>query len=117
MVQTSNHWSNIPTSYAILDRVFVPYLLKTKQQLGLAADHPSIIILDMRYGWCKQDATKKFDRFPEYAKNHYPWLKLLFVPAACTDRHGAAGRSGHDFLDQGAHASLLFRAFHDVCTC
>ena len=42
MVQTSNHWSSIPTSYAILDRVIVPHLLKVKRELGLAEDHPAI---------------------------------------------------------------------------
>ena len=92
MVQTSNHWSNIPTSYAILDRIFVPYLLKTKQELGLPADHPSILLVDMWYGWCKQDKDKKYTRFPEYVKTHYPWLKLLFVPAACTDMVQPADR-------------------------
>ena len=34
-VQTSNHWSSIPTSYAILDRVIVPHLLKVKRELPL----------------------------------------------------------------------------------
>jgi hypothetical protein len=90
MVQTSNHWSNIPTSYAILDRIFVPYLLKAKQELGLPADHPSILLVDMWYGWCKQDKDKQFARFPEYVKTH--WLKVLFVPAACTDMVQPADR-------------------------
>ena len=85
MVQTSNHWSNIPTSYAILDRVIVPHLLKVKRELGLAADHPSIFLVDMWYGWCKQDKAKKYEAFPGYVKKHYPWLRLVFVPAACTD--------------------------------
>ena len=30
--------------------------------------------------------TKKtLQNFRDYVREHYPWLKLLFVPAACTD--------------------------------
>ena len=120
MVQTSNHWSNIPTSYAILDRVIVPHLLKVKRELGLAADHPSIFLVDMWYGWCKQDKAKKYEAFPGYVKKHYPWLRLVFVPAACTSttpyvhRPGAARRSGHDLVAQGADAPLLLGALYEV---
>ena len=39
----------------------------------------------MWYGWCKQDKAKKYEAFPGYVKKHYPWLRLVFVPAACTD--------------------------------
>ena len=39
----------------------------------------------MWYGWCKQDKGKKHKPFPQYVKEHYPWLRLVFVPAACTD--------------------------------
>ena len=85
LTQTPTHWSDIPTSYAILDRVIVPHLLKVKHDLGLSAEHPSILLVDTWYGWCKQDQQRKHQKFPDYVKQHYPWLKLLFVPNACTD--------------------------------
>ena len=31
-----------------------------------------------------QDKKKTLQNFRDYVREHYPWLKLLFVPAACT---------------------------------
>jgi hypothetical protein len=39
-----------------------------------------------------QDKQKKLITFRHYVQNHYPWLRLLFVPAACTDLAQPADR-------------------------
>ena len=38
LAQTSNHWANIKTSYAILEFIIVPWLLAKKAAIGKAAD-------------------------------------------------------------------------------
>ena len=48
------------------------------------ADHAAILLVDCWYGWKDQD-KKASENFRDYVREHYPWLKLLFVPAACTD--------------------------------
>ena len=85
LVQTSNHWANIQTSYAILEYIIVPWLLQKKAAIGKPADAVCILIVDCWYGWKDQDKKKTLITFRHYVRNHYPWLRLLFVPAACTD--------------------------------
>ena len=83
--QTPNHWADIRTSYAILEYIIVPWLLQKKAAIGKAPDAVSILIIDCWYGWKDQDKKKTLITFRHYVRNHYPWLRLLFVPAACTD--------------------------------
>ena len=84
-VQTLDHWSNIPTTYAILEHIIVPWLSKMKARMGLPQTQTCILVVDMWYGWCKQDKNKKYTKFQDYVYKHYPWLKLVYVPGACTD--------------------------------
>ena len=98
MVQTENHWANISTSYAILDQLIVPWLVAKKAAIGKAPDHPCILIVDCWYGWKDQDKKKTLQRFPDYLRQHYPWLHLLFVPAACTDLVQPADRGQVSWL-------------------
>ena len=88
--QTENHWANIPTS--ILDQIFVPFLQKNAATNGLSAYYPAILIVDCWYGWKDQDKNKQLQHFRDYVRERYPWLKLLFVPAACTDLAQPADR-------------------------
>ena len=85
LTQTSNHWANIPTSYAILEYIIIPWLLAKKASMDLPADQPAILIIDCWYGWKDQDKKKTLQNFRDYVRENYAWLKLLFVPAACTD--------------------------------
>jgi hypothetical protein len=85
LVQTTNHWANIQTSYAILEFIIIPWLLAKKRSMDLPADHPAILIVDCWYGWKDQDQKKSLQSFRDYVFQRYSWLKLLFVPAACTD--------------------------------
>lgn len=82
---TSNHWSDNVTSRAYVKDVAVPYF--RRKILALRADDPKackpygeqvcVLIVDCWWGWL--DAA-----FKEWMKSKYPWIRLVFVPAACT---------------------------------
>ena len=90
--QTTNHWANIRTSYAILEFIIVPWLLEKKRAIGKPWDAKCVLIVDCWYGWKDQDKKKTLNTFRHYVRDHYPWLRLLFVPAACTDLAQPADR-------------------------
>ena len=82
---TANHWSDNVTSRAYVKDVAVPYL-KEKIAALRAADESSckpfgeqvcVLILDCWWGWL--DAG-----FKAWVAEKYPWIRLLFVPGACT---------------------------------
>ena len=60
--------------------------------MGKLADVVCILIVDFWYGWKEQDKKKTLITFRHYVRDHYPWLRLLFVPAACTDLAQPADR-------------------------
>jgi hypothetical protein len=69
LVQTTNHWANIQTSYAILEFIIIPWLLQKKASMDLPADHPAILIVDCWYGWKDQDKKKTLQNFRECARD------------------------------------------------
>ena len=109
LAQTDNHWANIKTSYAILEFIIIPWLLAKKAAIGKAADAICILIVDCWYGWKDQDKRKTLISFHHYVRNHYPWLQLLFVPAACTDLVQPADRGFISWLKAN------MRAFYTDC--
>jgi len=44
---TANHWANLATNCSWVDDVLVPYLLKKKAAMGLPADEPALLLLDV----------------------------------------------------------------------
>ena len=87
---TANHWSDDITSRAYIRDIAVPYLKKKIASLRAiaAADgapmpckefglQVCVIIIDCWYGWINTG-------FKQWLSAKYPWLRLLFVPAACT---------------------------------
>jgi hypothetical protein len=90
--QTTNHWANIQTSYGILEYIIIPWLLEKKASMDLPADNAAVLIVDCWYGWKDQDKMKTLQNFRDYVSQRYPWLRLLFVPAACTDLAQPADR-------------------------
>lgn len=82
---TANHWSDNVTSKAYINDVFVPYC-RAKIE-ALRAIDPSlckpfgeqicVLILDCWWGWLDKG-------FLDYVKAKYPWIRVLYVPAACT---------------------------------
>jgi hypothetical protein len=63
LTQTTNHWANIQTSYAILEFIIVPWLLEKKASMDLDTDHTAILIVDCWYGWKDQDKAKTLQNF------------------------------------------------------
>ena len=82
---TSNHWSDNVTSRAYVKEIAVPYFHKKIAELRtidstLCKDFGiqiCVLILDCWWGWL--DAN-----FRAWLAAEYPWIRLLFVPAACT---------------------------------
>jgi hypothetical protein len=82
---TSNHWSDDITSRAYVKDIAAPYFKKKIEALrdvdpSLSkpyGEQVCILIVDCWYGWI--DAG-----FKEWLSARYPWLRLIFVPAACT---------------------------------
>ena len=87
---TANHWSDDITSRAYVRDIAVPYFKKKINALRTIAsldDSPMpckefgvqicVIIVDCWYGWIDKG-------FKQWLSAKYPWLRLLFVPAACT---------------------------------
>ena len=82
---TSNHWSDNVTSKAYVTDIFVPYC-RAKIE-ALRAIDPSlckpfgeqicILLLDCWWGWLDKG-------FLDLIKAKHPWIRVLFVPAACT---------------------------------
>ena len=104
LAQTPNHWANIKTSYAILEFIIVPWLLAKKAAIGKAADAVCVLIVDCWYGWKDQDKKKTLISFRHYVRDHYPWIRLLFVPAACTDLAQPADRGFISWLKANMRA-------------
>ena len=74
--------------------------------MGKPADAVCILIVDCWYGWKDEDKKKTLMSFRHYVRNHYPWLRLLFVPAACTDLDQPADRGYISWL------KAIMRAFY-----
>ena len=82
---TDNHWSDDVTSRAYIKDVAVPYFKRKIE--AMRSKDPSackpfgkqvcVIIIDCWYGWI--DAS-----FREWVANKYPWIRFIYVPAACT---------------------------------
>ena len=123
LVQTPNHWANIPTSYAILEYIIVPWLLEKKREIGKAADAICILLVDCWYGWKDTDKIKSLISFRHYVRDKYPWLRLLFVPAACTDMVQPADRGFISWLKSSMRAfyttviSKEVRLLWLLCVC
>ena len=82
---TANHWSDPVTSRAYIMDIVVPYFKAMITELR--AIDPSackafteqicVVIVDCWWGWLDAD-------FKSWLAATYPWIRLLFVPAACT---------------------------------
>ena len=47
VTQTENHWANEATSLDLLSEILIPYVVKTREELGLPKDHPWLLICDV----------------------------------------------------------------------
>ena len=74
---TPSHWSTDESVIDWLKFVAIPYLLRKKRSMKLAADYPSLIVWDV---WHAHRSAKVL----QFIKQRAPWLKVLFVIARCT---------------------------------
>jgi hypothetical protein len=82
---TANHWSDNVTSKAYIKDVADPYFRKTVDRLH--KEDPSkcqeygkqicVVLVDCWWGWLDAD-------FRVFVRNKFPYIRLLYVPAACT---------------------------------
>ena len=50
VTHTENHWANESTSLDLLSKIIVPYISRTRKELGLSDDHPWLLICDVFKG-------------------------------------------------------------------
>ena len=74
---TNNHWSDLVTSIDILVYVLVPFLKQEIARCSFPEGSHAILILDCWWGWTSAV-------FKAYARAHYPWIHLVYVPGRCT---------------------------------
>ena len=84
---TANHWSDEVTSVGYVQDIAVPYF--KKKICDLRKNDPSackpfgeqvcVLIVDCWYGWLDVG-------FRAWVATKYPWIRLIFVPAACTPK-------------------------------
>ena len=134
LVQTSNHWANIRTSYAILEFIIVPWLLQKKTSMDLGADHPAILIVDCWYGWKDQDKLKTLQNLRDctrcgserrssmvrcsrdalesraYRRPRALPMAQAAVCAGGVHRLGSTSGSWRGLVAEGSHASLFYRS-------
>ncbi len=78
VTHTENHWANeITTGDYIKLIIVLPYVIQTRKHLSLAENHPALVIFDRFKGQCTEGMMSLID------DNH---LRLVIVPANCTDR-------------------------------
>ena len=74
---TENHWSNEETIMAYLQNILLPYVTKTRKDLGLVETHLVLVIFDQ----FKAHTTQRFLKALDESN-----ILVAEVPANCTDR-------------------------------
>ena len=50
-----NHWSNEETMRCYIQKIIIPYIVKKREVLKLAATHPALVVFDNLSGQCTED--------------------------------------------------------------
>ena len=74
---TPNHWSNEETILRYLDKVFIPYTKRKRQEAGFPSTQKALLLFDVFRGHKEQSVFAKLD---EANIDH------IFIPPNCTDR-------------------------------
>ena len=72
-----NHWSNEETMKCYIQKIIIPYIVKKREELKLAAIHPALVVFDNFNGQCTEDLFQILDDNV---------INFVIVPANCTDR-------------------------------
>ena len=73
-----NHWADFDSVCAWLNDVIAPAAAQARADLGLPDSQQALLIWDVY-------STHRGQQIRDYIGTHMPWLKLLYVPANCTD--------------------------------
>ncbi|KAK3098237.1 hypothetical protein FSP39_017476 [Pinctada imbricata] len=74
---SENHWSNADTMRRYVERVIVPYVDKIKEELDLPLKQKALCVFDVFKAHQDKGLLKLLEEND---------IKVVFVPAACTDR-------------------------------
>jgi hypothetical protein len=77
LTYTSNHWSNLDTCKAFVEKILSPYRISQIEELDLPKDQEMMWIIDCWSVHISKD-------FRAWMKRTSPLIHLLFVPANCT---------------------------------
>ena len=58
---SANHWSNEETMKMYLQNIIFPYVRGKKEELGLPAEYPSLLLFDNFNGQCTEELLKLID--------------------------------------------------------
>jgi hypothetical protein len=72
---SSNHWANEETTLRYLEKIFVPYIEKTKLELGLGERQKSLLLWDVFKAHHTQPVLEKL------LKDN---IEVIFIPPNCT---------------------------------
>ena len=73
-----NHWASTDTTQQRLMDVLVPAALAAKRRLGLPENHAAILTWDVY-------AAHRSAELRAFIADRIPWLRIVYVPANCTD--------------------------------
>ena len=71
------HWSNEMTMLRYLDKVIFPYVAQKREDLGMSADFPALLLFDNFSGQCTPEVLKMI-------YTHH--MHVVLIPPNCTDR-------------------------------
>ena len=75
---SDNHWASFTTTTQWLMEVLLPAAMSAKQASGLPDDHPCLLTWDVY-------SSHRSTEVRQFIADHIPWLRLVYVPANCTD--------------------------------
>ena len=77
IMYSANHWSNEETMKMYLHNIIFPYIRGKKEELGLPAEYPSLLLFDYFNGQCTEQLFKLID-----GNN----INTVIIPANCMDQ-------------------------------
>jgi hypothetical protein len=77
LTYSSNHWSNLETTQAFVEHIFIPYKKDQVEKLALLKDQKMVWLIDC---WL----IHKNKEFLDWMKLKFPSVCVIFIPTNCT---------------------------------
>ena len=74
---TPKHWANEETSLQYLQKIILPFIEQKREELGLSASHPVLVLFDHFKGQTTEQCLK-------FLEGHH--IHHVLIPENCTDR-------------------------------